>query len=259
MEVQKDDLIAFRVGSSIALELAPASPGRKWIEQTTKSFAAHCLPMMMANQAGWVVLNDRPVRAKWIGGPSTKSVIVECPGDPPYAAHSQFGYGILTFTIPFLFRTSRGTALLMRGPANDPKDAIAPLEGLVETDWAVATATMNWKFTRPNTWVDFARDEPICMVVPQRMDLLEDARPQIRNLTDDQETLDGYAAWARSRHQFNVNLAKGDPESVRKGWQRDYFRGTAPPINSAPPLVAPQHRTRLNLRKFCEVGPGRHS
>ena len=66
-----------------------------------------------------------------------------------------------------------------RGPANDPKDAIAPLEGLVETDWAVATAAMSWRFTRPNTWIDFAQDEPICMGVPQRIDPLEETHPRI--------------------------------------------------------------------------------
>jgi hypothetical protein len=215
--------------------------------------------MLMANQAGWVVLNGRPLRAKWLGGNGSESVIIECPGEPPYPAHTQFGYGIMTFTIPFLFRTPRGTAMLIRGPANNPKDAIAPLEGLVETDWAVATATMNWKFTRPDTWVEFARDEPICMVVPQQPDLLENVRPQILNLADDQETLDGYAAWAQSRSRFNVKLAKRDPEALRQGWQRDYFRGTAPVTNSGRTIIAPKHRTRLKLRKFREVGPATHS
>jgi hypothetical protein len=37
-----------------------------------------------------------------------------------------------------------------------PKDAISPLEGLVETDWAVASASVNWMFTRSDTWVEFA-------------------------------------------------------------------------------------------------------
>ena len=32
----------------------------------------------------------------------------------------------------------------------------------LETDWAVATASVNWKFTRAETWVEFERDEPIC-------------------------------------------------------------------------------------------------
>jgi hypothetical protein len=44
---------------------------------------------------------------------------------------------------------------------------------LVETDWAVAAVSMNWQFTRPDTWVTFDRDEPICMIVPQSLCVAE--------------------------------------------------------------------------------------
>ena len=49
---------------------------------------------------------------------------------------SHFGDGILTWHLPILFRTPPGYNLLVRGPANYPKDAVSPLEGIVETDWA---------------------------------------------------------------------------------------------------------------------------
>ena len=62
---------------------------------------------------------------------------------------SNFGYGIVTWYLPYLFRTSPGYNLWVRGPVNSPKDGIVPLEGLVETDWAEATFTVNWKITRP--------------------------------------------------------------------------------------------------------------
>ncbi|MGA9676358.1 MAG: DUF6065 family protein, partial [Mycobacterium sp.] len=52
---------------------------------------------------------------------------------------SHFGDGILTWHLPILFRTPPGYNLLVRGPANYPKDAVSPLEGIVETDWASAS------------------------------------------------------------------------------------------------------------------------
>ncbi len=64
-----------------------------------------------------------------------------------YPATSMFGHGILTFHIPFLVRTHPGYNLLVRGPANMPRDGVSPLEGIVETDWAVATFTMSWQLT----------------------------------------------------------------------------------------------------------------
>jgi Family of unknown function (DUF6065) len=43
-----------------------------------------------------------------------------------------------------VFRTPPGCNLYVRGPANSPKDGIAALEGIIETDWSEATFTMNW-------------------------------------------------------------------------------------------------------------------
>ena len=66
-----------------------------------------------------------------------------------------FGHGVLTWHLNYLFRTSPGYNLYARGPANWPKDGIVPLEGIIETDWSVATFTMNWKVTVKNQPIDF--------------------------------------------------------------------------------------------------------
>ena len=246
------DFIAYRVGH-FDMKLVTATPKRDWMDATNQSFANRCLPMLIANQAGWVVLNDRPLRAMWRGDAGLDSVVVEPTGDPPFAALSHFGHGILTFTLPYLFRTPHGTSLLLRGPANSPKDAIVPLEGVVETEWSVATATMNWKFTRTNAWVEFARGEPLCMVVPQRLESLEMMHPRILDIKDDPDTHDSYHAWKESRGRFINNLRKLDPNTVKQAWQRHYFQGVAPPANSNAPILPREHRTRLYLREFSEV------
>jgi hypothetical protein len=224
------------------------------MNETNQGFANRCLPMRMANQSGWVVVNDQPVRAMWNGGPEANALIIEGAGDPPSRAVSHFGHGILTFPIPFLFRTLPGVALLIRGPANAPKDAISPLEGLVETDWAVAGATVNWKFTRPNTWVEFAPGEPICMVVPQRPDFLEAMQPREASIEENAELYHQYKAWNESVVRFTERLREHEPEAVRQGWQKFYFHGTAP-HNSKEDAAATGHRLRLNLREFAGAMP----
>ena len=244
------DLIAFRVGA-FDMKIIRAPSNRVWIDQTTRSFANRCLPMHIANQAGWFVLNDRALRAIWRGGIASDAVVIEQMGSPPFSALSHFGHGILTFTMPYLFRTSRGVSLLFRGPANDPKDGIAALEGLVETDWAVATAAMSWKFTRPNTWIEFAQGDPICMIVPQRLSHLEQTSPRHHHLNDDQELRERYHAWRLSRDNFARQMKIGDPEAVKQGWQRHYFQGSAPQPASKQPMVAEDHRTRLRLNDFA--------
>jgi hypothetical protein len=245
-------VIAYRVGQQFDMKLAVAASNRTWMNQTNSQFANRCLPMRIAGQAGWFILNDRLVRAKWSGGTSPKDVLIENTGSAPYAAISHFGEGILTFSIPFLFRTAPGVSMLFRGPANMPKDGIAALEGLVETDWAVASASVNWKFTRPNIWVEFDRDEPICMIVPQQLDSLERVRPCIRDIGENDELNRSHECWRQNCRDFNERLRTREPEAVKLGWQRFYFRGGAPHSGSDQIPEAGAHRNRLRLMEFGE-------
>lgn len=100
-------------------------------------FANRCLPLLIANQAGWFLLNNRAFEAEWKGERDQASLRIRYPrGTGRCWASSHFGHGILTFSLPYLFRTSQGFDLMARGPANLPKDGIASLEGIVETSWA---------------------------------------------------------------------------------------------------------------------------
>ena len=140
-------LIAYPI-SPLSMLLTAALAERAWMDATPSHFAKRCLPMLIANRAGWLLVSMHSFAVTWNGQSDAAGLIVKhLEGAPPYAAHSQFGSGILTFIIPFLFRTPPGVNLLVRGPANVIKDGIAPLEGIVETDWAEATFTMNWKMT----------------------------------------------------------------------------------------------------------------
>jgi hypothetical protein len=233
------------------MSLGVAPQGRAWMNHTAEAFANRCLPMRIANQAGWLIINDRTVRARWSGNAGADSLVVDCDGADEPAAVSHFGYGILTFRIPFLFRTPPGVALLLRGPANLPKDAIAPLEAIVECDWSIAPASMNWTFTRPNVWVEFAIDEPIAMIVPQSLAALEAVHPRIVPLADDPATAAAYRVWNDRCRAFGEALRAGEPDAVRAGWQRSYFQGTVPQEHGPPVAVAGDHRRRINLRPFA--------
>ncbi len=250
-----EKIIAFRINRHIKMGLIPASSRRDWMNHSQNGFANRCLPMRIANQAGWLLLNDRSLRAKWFGGVAPNSVVIEQDGDPPYVAISHFGGGVLTFMLPFLFRTPPGMSLLFRGPANAPKDSIGPLEGLVETAWSVAGVSMNWQFTRADTWVEFSCGEPICMIVPQQLATLEAVRPIIRNLASDNTLLRHHNTWRDSCLRFTDRLQRREPEAIRQGWQRYYFCGTAPHAGSDPIPEAEEHRTKLSLRAFVFETP----
>jgi len=242
------NLIAYVVSPALRMRLVPAPASRAWMEATDVRFAHRCLPLLIANQSGWYLLSEHKLRVIWNGGKTLDSLRIEhLEGERPYSAASHFGHGILTFSLPYLFRTSPGYNLLIRGPANHPKDAISALEGVVETDWCPATFTVNWKLTRPNCPVVFERGEPIAMLVPQRRGEMESFRPLIRKQESDPQTLDSYRTWLNSRSQFLKDLQKPDSAAVRAKWQKNYFIGKMDKASGVD-----EHQTKLHLQSFKE-------
>ena len=243
------ELIAYETVPAEGFALTPAPPRRDWMDTTHDRHAYRCLPMLMANQAGWLISCPATVRMRWNGSPLRTDIEMQAMqtdrdnpvANPEYCyPASHFGQGIVTWTLPWLFRTPPGYNLLVRGPANRPKDGIAALEGLVETDWTPATFTMNWQITRPGHWVTFYKGEPITMIMPVRRGELEEFTPRIQPITDDPELASANAAWCKSRDAFHAAFAASG-----EGWQRHYHRGTAPDG-----AVAPDHQIRLQLRPF---------
>lgn len=236
---------AYEVSTESIVSLSPAPARREWMERTPSRFANRCLPLMIANQAGWFVTLNEPVEVEWTGDDGLTEVKIFGSKRAETNVASHFGCGIVTFKIPYLFRTPTGYNLLARGPANLFKDGISPLEGLVEVDWAIQPFTMNWKITRPKHRIRFEEGEPVCMLVPERRGQLEKFEPVIRALDEDPELAAEYRAWHQSRGKFINDLNAFEDDAVRAGWQRDYFQGRTPDG-----AKVPQHQTKLELRAF---------
>ncbi len=234
--------------SSEALELSPAPIRRAWMEGTPDRFANRCLPLLVANQSGWIVTTRSDIRCTWDGTQSLHGVRVSVDdagdGSAPMVS-SHFGNGIVTFTLPWLFRTAPGWNLLVRGPANWPVDGAHPLEGLVETDWSDATFTMNWMLTRPHHEVLFPAGTPVSMIVPQRRGELEQFEPSFGVINADREQYDSYTAWREGRLEFNQQLQVAGSPAQKEKWQRDYFLGRTPAARAA------GHQRRRDLKPFA--------
>jgi Family of unknown function (DUF6065) len=238
-------LIAYPIDNTAKLTLRTGERERDWMAGDA-TYARRCLPLLIANQHGWTIHNTVPFRVWWSGGTARRDLKI-MPTDrhnlPLVKSH--FGNGILTFFLPYLFRTPPGWNLLIRGPANMPKDGASPLEGIVETDWSPASATMNWQITRPDLVVFFEPDEPIAMIVPTRRGELEHFEPRIRDLDEDRALKLEHTLWRRGRGDFLIQMEQPDSEASHQQWQRGYMRGT---IGST---RAHEHQTQLHLRSFA--------
>lgn len=240
-------ITAFRIPDSrVYPPIVPAPPDRLWMDVGTQGWANRCLPLRIANANGWVVLNPAAVEVEWTGKRALDAVSIKVLDGRQTLARSMFGFGIVTFVIPYLFRTPAGINLLSRGPANHPKDAISPLEGIVETDWLPFTFTMNWQITRPGKKIRFDRDEPVALLVPVRRGETEAMMPEIRNLDSDPGLHEKYAAWLVSRQEAARKKAESNYQAQVK--QGHYIRG-----EDHQGERAGEHQTKLIVRAFEEM------
>jgi hypothetical protein len=239
-------LIAYTIGDA-DIDIRPAQRERQWMDDTQERFAYRCLPLNVANAYGWEIRSPGGFTAIWDGEATAAAIRITPHPESVPTAVSHFGSGVLTFHLSCLFRTEPGYDLFVLGPVNRPKDAISPLAGIIETDWAVSTFTMNWVFTQPEIEVEFEKGEPICQFFPVRRGEIETVEPELRALKSDPELESAYRAWSVSRQSFNTSLK--DPKSIARvqKWQKDYHMGRAPSGSSAAPE---DHKTKLRLREF---------
>jgi hypothetical protein len=268
-------LKAYELASTEGWSIEPASPKRQWMDATFRRIAYRCLPLIAANQAGWVIRSPAAFTAVWSGKADNRGVrLTFDAGYEQYAgiAISHFGAGVLTFVLPWLFRTSPGYALAVRGLTNEPKENAVALDAIVETDWSPYTFTMNWKLLRGEVPVRFEKGDAVCLLQPFALDLLEQFECSFEPLTAaPRELREGFNAFVNGRSANNAVAPQGQYEA-----QRDYFAGRYPDGSPARypaetgalancPAVdrglsgepaEPQHRTGLGLRPFAPANGG---
>lgn len=234
----------------VAPEIIPGRSNRDWMDAFPDRQPYRCLPLSMANSTGWEILCPMDITIRWNGGAGKEAIQLTTKGDPraiPSFADSHFQRGIVTFHTGHLFRTPPGWGIMTMGAPNFFKDGIAPLTGLVETDWLPFPFTMNWQMTRPGA-VTFEKGEPFCFIVPIEHKKLEEIEPERKLLSTNPELEADFHAWAGSRGEFNDKLKSGDADARKAGWQRHYMKG-----QSVTGDTAEGHQTKRRLKPPKDV------
>ena len=211
----------------VAPEIVPGRSQREWMDAFPDRHPYRCLPLTMANSTGWEILCPMDIKITWNGGPRKEDISFKTTGDPNAIASfadSHFMRGIVTFHTGHLFRTPPGWGVWATGAPNWPRDGIAPLTGLVETDWLPFPFTMNWAMTRPGE-VIFRKGEPFCFITLMEHKKLEEITPERKAMKTNPELVKEYDAWVASRSDFNTRLATGEEKAMKERWQRHYMKG----------------------------------
>ena len=198
---------------------------REWMDDTQDRFAYRCLPLSIANQTGWEVMCPTGFTARWNGKNDLPAIQIKFDDEESPLVGSHFGHGVLTFTLGYLFRTTKAHNLWVKGPTNQFKDGISALEGIIETDWTPFTFTMNWQFTRKKHKIRFEKDEPICTLLPYPRHYIGKFDPKVKVISENPKLYNQYVAWKDDREQFLRDLKKPDSEAVKEGWQKTYMKG----------------------------------
>jgi len=211
----------------VAPEIVPGRSQRDWMDAFPDRHPYRCLPLTMANSTGWEILCPIDVKIVWDGGPMENNIQLYTTGGAGALvgfADSHFRRGIVTFHTGHLFRTPPGWGVWAMGAPNYPKDGIAPLTGLIETDWLPFPFTMNWQMTRPGE-VIFRKGEPFCFITLMEHKKLEEIEPERKLLSTNPDLVKEYEAWRDSRSDFNQRLGQGEENAMKERWQRHYMRG----------------------------------
>ena len=227
-------------------KLVAANPLRRWMDEFPQRHAYRCLPLAIANAYGWEILSPCSFDIVWEGGMAANDIQIRATDGFPWLSHfatSNFTRGIVTFHTHYLFRTSPGWQLIATGPFNEPKHGIAPLTGVIETDWLPYPFTMNWHLTAPGK-IHFKKDEPVCLIFPVAQGAMHEVTPVIKPLTDDAELQKQFETWRQKRQEFMRGHEALDPAILKQAWQKFYFRGELP--DSGAKVASHEVKLRLN-------------
>lgn len=230
-------------------EIIPAPVKRDWMDAFRDRHAYRCLPLSIANNAGWQLLCPCDLEIEFSGGMGKDDIKVKATDgfDVRYAAESNFTRGIVTFYTNYLFQTEPGWQLLATGPFNEPKDGLYPLTGIVETDWLPYPFTMNWQLTRKGTF-KFKKGEPFCQIMPIPKSYLQNVEPVMYNITDNPELQIEKEEFQQKRTEFRARQDAGDRDAIEQGWQRYYFVGKMPTGLEAPD----DHTNKMRLKPLID-------
>ena len=189
--------------------IRPCKVKREWMDTIPGKYVYRCIPLLAANTMGWEILNPSTSEVSWDGGDLTSALSIDTAEAGKFTAASHFGSGMVTWYVPFLFRTSPDLGLLVTGPSNHEHNKAVPLDAFVRTDWLPFPFTMNWRLTRKDTPVRFEAGEPICRILPYPITMLDETNLEIDLLSNDPGFLDEVNQFGQAR-AANVERQQAD-------------------------------------------------
>jgi hypothetical protein len=228
------EITLFNIYGESHFNVQPLPMKRSWMNEVVGTNAYQCVPMNIANQSGWVVLNPAEFCATWDGGPTNEHLQVHYHEDPKINfAQSHLHNGTLTIVPDFIIRTPEGISTLVSGVPNYPIPRLTPLQAVIETDWLTFTFTYNFKFNIPGE-VIFRKGDPLFTFMPIKRGEIDQYSVTMKPISLDKDLHDEYLEYEKARNES---------QGTDKGFQRFYSRGKSATKN----YEIKNHQNQLKL------------
>src|SRR5947208_17160615 len=93
-------LYAYELHETTDMRLATAPVDRAWMDATDRRAAYRCLPLTIANQAGWLIPSPVGFTAYWTGGPDKGSLYLDFDRPGGAAAPDPRAFSVVSFATP---------------------------------------------------------------------------------------------------------------------------------------------------------------
>lgn len=232
--LEDNQITLFSVNGKSQFKVEPLPMKRSWMNKVVGTNAYQCVPLNIANQYGWMVLNPTEFCAQWDGGEFKESLQVHYHDYPETNyAQSHLHNGTLTVVPDFIIKTPKGISTLIGGVPNYPIPRVTPLQAVVETDWLPFTFTYNFKFNLPGE-VIFKKGDPLFAFYPFKRGEIDKYEITMKPISSDKDFSDEYFTYRDSRDKIIEN---GGP------FQKFYSKGRS----ATRPYLIENHQTQLKL------------
>ena len=241
MDSEDNSFYAYEVQPGTDMPISPAPAERTWMDESDRRFAYRCLPLVIANQAGWFLPNPSSFIAVWDGGLSKESVRIwfESPGHTQgtvpsnavarladhqslrqWDCHHRHSLPVPDASIRRTLGQGADQHLQGRrpGPGRDHRDRLAArhVHHELEADPPPASPSTSRKASR-SVWSCPCLEASPRASSPVRLPIAADPELQAQ-----------HRDWAESRKQFIDDLQQEGTEAVRRGgswpWSRSGSR-----------------------------------
>lgn len=192
----------------------------------------YCLPLLIANQSGFVVKAAHDLEVYWSGGEAPAAIKKINNKNVPDSYEkiqeyfTNFRSGIISIENAFIFRTPPGINLMTIQPPNYFIRGIHSMSGVVEADNLRRSFTFNLKITEPNKVIKIKKGDWLSAFVPTPRYFIDSFSMESAEKFFDKNCIDNELSDIKKlQYERNNSLENGGDIGKPNDSGRRYFKG----------------------------------